>query len=111
MELSFRQWLRNLNEDAPPPPPGGDPSGGGAPPPPGGPPGGDPMGGPPGGDPLGGGGQPMTRKAIHVTSVWEALKQALGKDAEKTDEGGKRKPESESRKRDIDSKKPKSLIQ
>lgn len=88
MALSFLDIYRKLHEaDAPPPPaPGGnavppppgpgapDPlaMGGGTTPPP--PPGGDPsMGGMPGGAPAAGG-QP---KIIKITTVWDALENAL----------------------------------
>jgi hypothetical protein len=119
MATSFKDYLRKLNEEGPPPPP---PAGGaaGAPPPgappPGPPPGSDPLGGmpPPGGDPLGGGapGAPPggTRKAVNVTTVWDAIRDALGGDAEhKPTAGQPPKPQNHNAAKEM--KKPRSLSQ
>lgn len=118
--MTFHKYLLKLEAGELPPPPGGDaggaPPGGGAPPPPGG----DAMGGggmggppPPGGDAMGGGagGAPQgTRKAINVTTVWDAIKEVLGKDAHREINAGKKSspPRDDG---NSDKKKPKSLIQ
>jgi hypothetical protein len=90
MSLTFYQLIHKLHEEAPapaapggaatpppPPPPGGDPMAGGA----------DPMAGggmppPPGGDAMGGaapGAPPAGKpKIIKITTVWDALENALG---------------------------------
>lgn len=95
MGLTFFELYRRLHEaDMPPPPPGGAAPGGAPPPPgPGAPdplaigggttpppaPGGDPsMGGAPGAP--AGGGKP---KIIKITTVWDALENALGGKAQK----------------------------
>lgn len=73
MPISFNQFVKRINEDAPPPPATNTPpppGGGGLPP---APTGGDPMGGP---QPAAtGGGKP---KIIKITTVWDALESALG---------------------------------
>jgi hypothetical protein len=75
MLMSFNQFVKRINEEAPPPPGGNTPpppptGGGNAPPPP---PTGDPMSG--GGAPPSTGGKP---KIIKITTVWDALENALG---------------------------------
>lgn len=121
---SFYQYVQRINEEGPPPPPGGD--AGGAPPPGGdpsaaggAPPGGDPMAGLGGGGGMGGGADPMgggagggaqaPRAAIKVTTVWDAIRNVLGKDAEHKD--GVKKPHHGNNAPKKDAPKPKSLMQ